>query len=127
MLQFAYVHTDTRSNQHSDIVRQYDAVFHHFPVEDSQARFEVGRLHIRHETSGQARAQSHGQRRDILRRFITRQDNLFARRVQRVKGMQKGFLRPFSPSHELQVINEQDIRLSIVFLEGLHTFMVQRA
>jgi hypothetical protein len=39
--------------------------------------------------------------------------------------MQKGLLRVFSPGHELQVINEQDVYLSVVFLEGLHAFLAQ--
>ncbi len=110
----------------NDLVRQFRAHGFGLLAENGRARFDVRRLQIRDEAPFEARDEALLEILDFAGRAVAGQDDLFVPLVQGVEGMEKFLLDALLAGEELDVINEQDVRLAVFFAEA-HELVVLNA
>ena len=78
-------------------------------------RLEIGRLDVGDEAPLETRPQPFLERRNLVRRAVAAEDDLFLRVVERVEGVEELGLRAFLAGEELDVVNEQHVDRPIAF------------
>ena len=100
-----------------DVLRQLDAHGCCLLFQDGLTDFHVRRLKIGDQSPLETRNQAMFQALNLARRPVASQHDLFVRFVQCVERMKKFFLDTLLASEELDVVNQQHIRLPIFFAE----------
>ena len=91
-----------------------------FALDDGDTGLKIRRLNVSGQAPLKPGAQTLLQRFDLLRRAVRRDDDLPAIVVQRVEGVEKLLLRALLAGQELDVVDEQHIRLAVFLTELLH-------
>src|SRR5436189_3739534 len=85
-----------------------------FP-QDRHACFHIGRLELGGESPFETGNESMLEIRNLGRRAVAREDNLFMAVEEGVEGVEKFLLRALFTSEKLDVIDQKQVRLSIAF------------
>ena len=91
--------------------------------ENRQARLDVGGLNISGEAPLEAAADPRFEVGEALGGTIGREDELLARLVKRVEGMEELFEDLLFPLEELHIVEEEEVHGSIVGLELVHSLL----
>ena len=96
---------------------QTDPFGFRLPLEDRDFRLEIRRLDVGNQSPLEARAQALFELRNLMRRAVAADDDLFLRVVERVEGVEELRLRAFLAGQELDVVDEQDVDAAIALAE----------
>ena len=102
------------------VVRQVEIQQLGLALDDGNAGLEIRRLDVGGQTPLKTGAQTLLQRFDLLRGTIGRDDDLPTVVVQRVEGVEKFLLRALLARKELDVVDQQHVRLAVGLAELLH-------
>ena len=100
-----------------NFVAQFDLQGVRFLAQDRHARFDIGRLQFRRQSPFEARNEAMLEIGDLGGRAIAREDDLFMSVEERVEGVKKFLLRTLLAAEELNVVDQEQIRLPIAFAE----------
>jgi hypothetical protein len=127
MRQLADVRRDPAGDERQHLgVRHVDAIGRNLLAEDRNPRLEVRGLNVDDETPLEARAKSLLERRDIPGRPIGREDDLPARLIERVEGVEELLLDPLLVLEELDVVHEENVVVAVALLERLDSLLANR-
>jgi len=103
--------------------RQHHAHGLRFLVQNREAHLDVGGLEIGHKSPFEAGHQAMLEILDFAGGTVAGENDLFVRFVKRIEGVEELLLDPFLAGEELDVVNQQHVRLAI-FLPKLHQLVV---
>ena len=86
-------------------------------VQDRHLGFEIRRLHIDHQTPFESGTKPLDQAGKLIRRRIARDHDLLLVVIQFVEGMEELFLGAFLAGNDVDVVNQQHVRRSVVPVE----------
>ena len=125
-LQLADVALDLRRDQFEDVVGNSDAVHLRLLAQNGDAGLEVGWLNVGDQAPLESCAEPIFKCRKLFRRSVGGNDDLLARIVQRVEGVEELFLDTFLADQELDVVDEQHVDVAVAALERDPTVVTQR-
>ena len=108
-------------------MRKIDFLVLRFFSQDRHLRFEVGRLDVGDESPFEPRSQALLERRNVFRRSVGGEHDLFLRLVECVEGVKELFLRPLFAGKELNVVEQKRIDGAISISELLHLVVADRS
>ena len=94
-------------------------------AKDRDARFQVGGFQLGHETPFETGHQALLQSCDFTGRAVAGENDLFVRIEQGVEGVEEFFLHAFLAGQEVDVIDQQEIRMPIFLPELDKTAVLQ--
>src|SRR5690606_34980148 len=109
-----------RSSDLEDLLIDHQIVVLRFLAQDGDAGFQIRRLDIRGQSPFKAAAQPLLQGGDILRRPVRGDHQLAVGFVEGVKSMEELFLGRFLAGDELDVVDEQDVRIAVFIAKINH-------
>src|SRR5204863_2677359 len=96
-----------------DVVGEAYALEGGLLLENGHARLEVRRLDVGDQAPLEPRAQALLDLRDVFRRRVARDDDLLARLVESVEGVEELLLRALLAGDELDVVDEQEVDVPV--------------
>src|SRR5690349_1194272 len=100
-----------------DVIGEPHALESRLLLQNRNARLEVRRLNVCDQPPLESRAQTLLDLGNVLRRRVARHDDLFARLVERVEGVEELLLRPLLAGDELDVVDQEQIDVAIARAE----------
>ena len=100
-----------------DLVAQFDLQGVRFLAQDRHARFDIGRLQLRGQAPLETGNQAMFEVRDLRRRPIAREDDLLMAVEERVEGVEKFLLGALLAAEELDVVDQEQVRLAVALAE----------
>src|SRR5436190_2011228 len=114
-LQPADVRANAGGQEIENLVTQLNAEGMRFFPQDRHACFDIGWLELGGESPFETGNESMLEIRNLGRRAVAREDNLFMPVEQGVEGVEKFLLRALLASEKLDVVDQEQVRLSIAF------------
>src|SRR5207247_4431719 len=96
-----------------DVVAESHALEGGLLLEDGHARLEVRRLDVSYQSPLEPRPQALLDLRDVFRRRVARHDDLLARLVERVEGVEELLLCALLAGDELDVVDQEAFDVAV--------------
>ena len=100
-----------------NLIAQLDLQRSRFLAQNRHARLDIGRLELRGQAPLETGNEPMFEVGDFRGGPVAREDDLFMAVEERVEGVEKFLLRAFFPAEELDVVDQEQIRLAIAFAE----------
>ena len=125
-LQLADVGLEPVCDVFTDLVGQVQVEKLRFSFYNSDSCFKIRRLDVRDQVLLKAGAETVVERADLLGRTVGGQYDLLVRLVERVEGMEEFLLRTFLAADELDIVDEQNVRIAVLAAEFRHLGKAER-
>jgi hypothetical protein len=113
----ADVRPDAVGEEIHDFLRQGHAHDLRLLIQNREAHFNIRRLQIGHQAPFKTRDEAMLEVLNFTRRAIAGEHDLLMAFVKGIEGVEKFFLDAFLARKELDIVDEQDVRLAIFFAE----------
>ena len=113
----ADVGADALGEKLEDLVAQLDLQRVRFLAQNGHARLDIRRLQLRGQAPLEARNEAMLEIRDLGRRAVAREDDLLMAVEEGVEGVEEFLLRALLAGEELDVVDQQHVRLAVALAE----------